>query len=162
VRVIAAQRLVRKICEHCKEVEHIPDNIVARVKEALGDVSAEEMRKYGLDPDADFVFHHGVGCKKCGGLGLVGRLAIYEAIEIDREMQDLISEEEGNMLKAEKLARKKGFITLKQDGILKMLLGMTTLAELERVTEGDMSIGGKIDEIEDEEEMHQQLSQSQI
>lgn len=156
VRVIAAQRLVRKICEHCKEEEHIPENIVARVKEALGDVSADEMRKYGLEPDAKFIFHHGRGCKKCGGLGLAGRLAIYEAIDIDRDMQDLIAEEEGNMLKVEKLARKKGYITLKQDGILKMLLGMTTLAELERVTEGDMSIGGKMDEITDEEEMHQQ------
>jgi type IV pilus assembly protein PilB len=162
VRVIAAQRLVRKICEYCKEEEHIPDNIAARVKEALDGVSADEMRKYGLDPDAKFVFHHGKGCKKCGGLGLVGRLAIYEAIDIDRDMQDLISEEEGNMLKVERLARQKGYITLKQDGILKMLLGMTTFAELERVTEGDMSIGGKIDEIEDEQEMHTQLSQSQV
>ncbi len=162
VRVIAAQRLVRKICEHCKEEKHIPENIVARVKEALGDVNADEMRKYGLDPDAKFVFHHGKGCKKCGGLGLVGRLAIYEAIDIDRDMQDLIAEEEGNMLKVEKLAREKGYITLKQDGILKMLLGMTTLAELERVTEGDMSIGGKMDEITDEEEMHQQPTQSHV
>jgi type IV pilus assembly protein PilB len=162
VRVIAAQRLVRKICEYCKEVQHVPENIVAKVREALGDVGADEMIKYGLDPNAPFVFHHGKGCKKCGGLGLSGRLAIYEAIYIDREMQDLISEEEGNMLKVERLARKKGYITLKQDGILKLLLGLTTLTELERVTEGDMSIGGKMDEIADEEDMHQKPMQSNV
>ena len=162
VRVIAAQRLVRQICEHCKEEEHISDKIVEKVRHELDGVSDEEKRKYGLDPNAPFVFHHGKGCKKCGGLGLQGRLALYEAIDIDRDMQNLITEEDGNMPKAEKLAREKGFITLKQDGILKMLLGLTTLAELERVTEGDMSIGGKIDEISDEEQMHEELTQSNV
>lgn len=158
VRVIAAQRLVRKICEHCKEEEHIPSNIVARVREELEGVSDEEMVKYGLEPNAPFKFHHGKGCKKCGGLGLQGRLAIYEVIDIDDDMQNLIVEEDGNMPKVDRLARKKGYITLKQDGILKMLLGLTTLSELERVTEGDMSIGGKIDEITDEDQMHKKIA----
>ena len=157
VRVIAAQRLVRQICEHCKEEEHIPDNVVEKVREELKGVSDEERRKYGLDPSAPFKFQHGKGCKKCGGLGLQGRLALYEAIDIDRDMQDLITEEDGNMPKVDRLAREKGFITLKQDGILKMLLGLTTLAELERVTEGDMSIGGKMDEITDEDQMHKEV-----
>jgi len=157
VRVIAAQRLVRQICEHCKEEEHIPEKVVAKVREGLAGVSDEEKKKYGLDPNAPFKFQHGKGCKKCGGLGLQGRLALYEAVDIDRDMQNLITEEDGNMPKVDKLAREKGFITLKQDGILKMLLGLTTLAELERVTEGDMSIGGKMDEIVDEDQMHEEL-----
>ncbi|XLQ20407.1 MAG: GspE/PulE family protein [Candidatus Moraniibacteriota bacterium] len=156
VRVIAAQRLVRKICEHCKEEITIPDNVIEKIKSELVGVDDAEMVKYGLDPNADFKFHHGKGCKKCGKLGLVGRLALYEAIDIDREMQDLITEEDGNMPKVDALARRKGYITLKQDGILKMLLGLTTLTELERVTEGDMSIGGKLDEIEDEDQMHKE------
>ncbi len=157
VRVIAAQRLVRKICEHCKEEKTVPDNIIAKIKIELDGVSDSEFRKYGLEPGAPFKFHQGKGCKKCGGLGLVGRLALYETIDIDRELQDLITEEDGNMPKVEAMARKKGYITLKQDGILKMLLGMTTLAELERVTEGDMSIGGKLDEISDEDQMHEEV-----
>ncbi len=157
VRVIAAQRLVRKICEHCKEEKAVPDNIIEKIKIELEGVSDSEFRKYGLEPGAPFKFHHGKGCKKCGGLGLVGRLALYETIDIDRELQDLITEEDGNMPKVEAMARKKGYITLKQDGILKMLLGMTTLAELERVTEGDMSIGGKLDEISDEDQMHEEI-----
>ncbi len=156
VRVIAAQRLVRQICKYCKEEEHVPDKVVEKIKNALNGVSDAEKIKYGLDPNAPFKFHHGKGCKKCGGLGLQGRLALYEAIDIDKDMQNLITEEDGNMPKVDKLAREKGYITLKQDGILKMLLGLTTLAELERVTEGDMSIGGKMDEIADEDQMHKE------
>lgn len=157
VRVIAAQRLVRRICDDCKEEMQVPNNIIEKIKSELDGVSEEEMKKYGLDMSQGYRFYHGTGCKKCGDLGLRGRLALYEAIDLDREMQDLIVEEDGNVLKVERLARQKGFITLKQDGILKMLLGMTTLSELERVTEGDMSIGGKLDEITDEDQMHEDL-----
>ena len=157
VRVIAAQRLVRRVCDDCKEEMTVPDNVIEKIKSELDGVSEDEMRKYGLDPSQDFKFYRGKGCKKCGNLGLRGRLALYEAIDLDREMQDLIVEEDGNVLKVERLARNRGFITLKQDGILKMLLGMTTLSELQRVTEGDMTIGGKLDEIADEDEMREEL-----
>lgn len=153
VRVIAAQRLVRQICTDCKEEMHVPDNIVERIKNDLQNVPDEEMKKYGVDMTQGIKLYHGRGCKNCNGLGLKGRLALYEAIEIDNEMQNLIVEEDGNVVHAERLARSRGFITLKQDGILKLLLGLTTLAELERVTEGDMSIGGKLDEVTDEEQM---------
>ncbi|MFA5986249.1 MAG: GspE/PulE family protein [Parcubacteria group bacterium] len=153
LRVIAAQRLVRSICPDCKEEMHMPDNIVEQIKRDLEGVSEEEMKKYGLDISQGFKFYHGKGCKNCGELGLKGRLALYEAIEVDNDMQNLIVEEEGNIVKVERQARNKGFITLKQDGILKVLLGLTTLSELERVTEGDMSIGGKLDEVTDEDQM---------
>lgn len=157
VRVIAAQRLVRSICPDCKEEMHMPDNIIAKIKRELEGVSEEEMKKYGLDISQGFKFYRGKGCKNCADLGLKGRLALYEAIEVDNEMQNLIVEEDGNIVHIERLARSKGFITLKQDGILKMLLGLTTLSELERVTEGDMSIGGKIDEVTDEDQMYEDL-----
>lgn len=157
VRVIAAQRLVRQICPDCKEEMHVPDNIIERIKMELEGVTDEEKVKYGLDPTQGFKFHHGRGCKNCNGLGLKGRLALYEAIELDNEMQNLIVEQDGSAPPVERLARSRGFITLKQDGILKMLLGLTTLAELERVTEGDMSIGGKLDEVTDEEQMFEDI-----
>ena len=157
VRVIAAQRLVRSICLDCKEEMHMPDNIIAKIKRDLEGVPEEEMKKYGLDISQGFKFYHGKGCKNCADLGLKGRLALYEAIEVDNEMQNLIVEEDGNIVHIERLARSKGFITLKQDGILKMLLGLTTLSELERVTEGDMSIGGKIDEVTDEDQIYEDL-----
>jgi type IV pilus assembly protein PilB len=160
VRVIAAQRLVRRICEDCKETMDVPQNVVEKIKIELEGVSENEMKKYGLDPSKNWTFYRGKGCKKCGNLGLRGRLALYEAIDLDRQMQDLIVEEDGNVLKVERLARERGFITLKQDGILKMLLGMTTLAELERVTEGDMTIGGKIDEVTDEDQMYEDIKKT--
>lgn len=151
VRVIAAQRLVRKICEECKEEMHVPDNVIEKIKEDLEGVSVEEQHKYGVDIAANGIkLYRGRGCKHCGDSGLKGRLALYEAIEVDNEMQNIIVEGEDSFVKAERLARKRGFITLKQDGIMKMLLGLTTLAELERVTEGDMDIGGTVDDMPDE------------
>lgn len=151
VRVIAAQRLVRKICENCKEEHHVPQAMIDKIMKDLEGVSVEEQRKYGVDIAANgIVLYHGTGCKNCGGSGLKGRLALYEAIELDNDMQNIIVEGEDSFVKADLHARKHGFITLKQDGILKVLLGMTTLAELERVTEGDMEISGTVDDMPDE------------
>lgn len=151
VRVIAAQRLVRKICDECKEELHVPENVIAKITKDLEGVSVEEQLKYGVDIAKNgIVLYHGVGCKACGGSGLKGRVALYEAIELDNEMQNIIVEGEDSFVKADVYARTHGFITLKQDGILKMLLGLTTLAELERVTEGDMEINGTVDDIPDE------------
>ncbi|MCK4635820.1 MAG: type II/IV secretion system protein [Candidatus Moranbacteria bacterium] len=150
-RVIAAQRLVRKICPNCKEEVQIADKFVNKIKEELKNISTEEMAKYGVDISQGLKFHRGRGCEECNGLGLKGRLALYEVIELDEEMQNIIIENEGNVIELDKVARRKGYITLKQDGIMKVLLGMTTLAELERVTESGDFVGGKIDEVADEE-----------
>lgn len=150
-RLLAAQRLVRKICPNCKEEEKIPENFVEKVKEELRKISPSEIAKYGLNFTEGLKFYHGRGCEECGGLGLKGRLALYEVVELDEEMQNVIVENEGNVIELDKMARRKGYITLKQDGLLKVLLGMTTLSELERVTESGDFVGGAIEEVADEE-----------
>ncbi len=150
-RVLAAQRLVRKICPNCKGEIQIADNFVAKIKKELDEISPAEIAKYGVDVSQGLKFYHGRGCEECNGLGLSGRVALYEVIELDEEMQNIIVENEGNVIELDKVARRKGYITLKQDGILKVLLGLTTLAELERVTESGDFVGGKMDEVTDEE-----------
>lgn len=150
-RVIAAQRLVRRICPNCKEETQITEKFVQKIKDELKNIPSGEFAKYGIDVSRGLKFYHGRGCDECGGLGLKGRLALYEVIELDEEMQNIITENEGNVIELDKAARRKGYITLKQDGILKVLLGMTTLSELERVTESGDFVGGKIDEVADEE-----------
>lgn len=150
-RVLAAQRLVRRICPNCKEETQVADKFVSKIKKELSEISSEELVKYGVDISQGMKFYHGRGCEECNGMGLKGRLALYEVIELDEEMQNIITENEGNVIELDKVARRKGYITLKQDGILKVLMGMTTLAELERVTESGDFVGGKIDEIVDEE-----------
>lgn len=149
-RLLAAQRLVRRVCENCKEEEKIADVFINKVKRELQGIPQGEFDKYGLDLSKGLKFYHGKGCEECGGLGLKGRLALYEVVELDEEMQNLIVEHEGNIIELEKASRRKGYLTLKQDGIMKVLLGLTTLSELERVTESGDFVGGKIDEVEDE------------
>jgi type IV pilus assembly protein PilB len=149
VRVIAAQRLVRRICENCKQEQKIPPNILSKVNELLEKIPAEEVTRYGIDLSHGLTFYKGKGCDECGGLGLKGRVAIYEVIPIDDKLEEVIVTENGDVLALERAVRENGVLTIKQDGILKVLLGHTTLSELERVTEGSLMVGGDTDEVND-------------
>ncbi len=151
VRIIAAQRLLRRICENCKQEQKMPENIVANVQEVIANIQPDEFQKYGLDFSKGFTFYKGAGCDECGQLGLKGRVAIYEVVPVDEEIQEIITKENGDVLKVEEVVRTKGVLTIKQDGMLKVLLGLTTLSELERITEGKLLIGGESGEIDDDE-----------
>ena len=154
IRLVAAQRLLRRICTHCKVEQKIPSRVVTRVQSIINTISKEECEKYGLkDLDLDkLTFYKGAGCEECGGLGLKGRVAIYEIIPIDHDMEEVISNENGNVPELEKLIEQKGYLSLKKDGLLKVLLGLTTLTELERVTEGSLLVGGNLNDIDDVQE----------
>ena len=82
----------------------------------------------------------------CGDSGYKGRIAIFEALEIDKTMKEIITDKNGDESDVQNYAEKQGMITIKQDGILKVLLGLTTLAEVERVTEGSKSVGGEVED----------------
>jgi len=146
LQVVAAQRLVRRICEKCKEEMHIPATMIKSVEEELSKINPKEIEKYNIKPGEEVKFYHGKGCEACGGTGYKGRVAIYEALEIDSELKEIISEKEGGEAQIENYAKKNGMITIRQDGILKALLGMTTLSEVERVTKGSLSVGGDVDD----------------
>lgn len=146
LNTIAAQRLVRRICPHCKEEVEIPSRVVERIKRDLAEIPAEEIKKYKLDLSSGIKFYRGKGCELCGGLGLKGRIAIFEVLEIDPSAREVISEEHGTETGIRKEAEKQGMITMRQDGILKVLKGVTTLSEVERVTEGSLSIGGEVED----------------
>jgi type II secretory ATPase GspE/PulE/Tfp pilus assembly ATPase PilB-like protein len=122
VNAILAQRLVRKICPNCKE-PHVP---------------SDEMREFlqlqGLSADQTF---KGKGCDRCRKTGYTGRLGIYELMVMDDAMRDIITRNpDVNQLR--KLARERGLVTLRQDGLDKVLKGMTTVDEILRVTENAM------------------------
>jgi len=151
VRIIAAQRLLRRICEQCKEEQKIPSNIVKNVEKMLENVTPEEIAKYGIDLSNGLKFYHGKGCEACGQLGLKGRVAIYEVIYVDDDIQEVITAKNGDVLALEKVIRGKNILELKQDGILKVLLGLTTMAELERITEGRLLVGGDLAEIDEKD-----------
>lgn len=140
LRLVAAQRLVRKICEECKEEEKVADSVKARLIEELKGISEEELKKYGVDLGAEVKLYHGKGCDECNGTGLKGRLAMYEVVPVNEAIKTIIVEKAGNENLINEERDKMGVLTLKQDGILKVLKGMTTLEEVERLTEGKIGL----------------------
>ncbi len=142
LRLLMAQRLVRKICQYCKQpVEDLPEEVQQQIKDDLRLVPKKIFADRGIeldvnDPNSKVVVYKGVGCPKCQGKGMKGRIGIFEVIEADKKFNRLVSKGVlGPELEAE--ARKNGFITMKEDGLLKVLMGLTTLEEVERVTEDD-------------------------
>jgi type IV pilus assembly protein PilB len=115
-----AQRLVRTICPQCKEP-------VEPTKELL-----EELKLIGLE-DKDIHTMHGKGCKTCFNSGYKGRLGVYELMIVDDEVKKLISNRATNQEIFENI-RGKGFKTLRENGLLKIAEGKTTLEEVLRVT----------------------------
>ncbi|MEI7890342.1 MAG: GspE/PulE family protein [bacterium] len=146
VRVVGAQRLVRRICTHCKEKVEIGVRNLQYIHGYIDGILPEEIEKYKLDVSMGLFFYRGKGCDECGNTGYKGRVAIFEALEIDAEMKEIIADHNGAEAEVEAYAQKKGMITIKQDGIIKVLLGLTTLEEVERVTEGSKSIGGEVED----------------
>jgi type IV pilus assembly protein PilB len=138
LQVVAAQRLVRKICESCKEQVPISDGQRRRLQEIYADTPMDQKKQYGLKPEQEMVVYHGKGCEECGGTGTRGRIAIYEVIDVNEEIKIIISDKQGNERDVRKAAMSQGMMSMKQDGLLKVLLGITTLAEVERATEGKL------------------------
>jgi len=121
VVAVAAQRLVRVLCEHCKELHH-PDRVML---EAIG-ISDETTRGAEI--------YQAVGCDKCFHTGYRGRIGIYELMLIGQELKSLILKSyDANRIMEE--ARKLDMISLREDGVKKVLKGITTIEEVLRVTQ---------------------------
>lgn len=139
LRIVAAQRLVRRICEKCKEKITVPQSVKNAIKKAVEGISETELKKYGVDL-SEINFYHGKGCDYCNGTGLKGRIAIFEAVPVNDNIKNIITEKKGSEELIKKERESMGLITIKQDGILKILLGLTTIEEIERVTEGNIEL----------------------
>jgi len=79
------------------------------------------------------LFYRGKGCRECGQTGYKGRIGIYEVLEIDHEIADMITKNSSSEALM-KTARKKGMITILEDGFIKAKLGITSIEEVLRVT----------------------------
>lgn len=132
IRAIAAQRLVRKICESCKEEVKVNEAIKEAIEKNLAQIPDDQKKE--IDLAKGIKVWKGKGCPKCGGSGMKGRIGIFEVFDMGEDvvnmMNDKMDEEE-----LRKISKKQGMIKMKQDGILKVLKGLTTLEEIERVTE---------------------------
>ena len=124
VRAVMAQRLVRCICRECKE-ERTPTTRELKMLGELGAKNVQNMKMY-----------KGAGCSVCNNTGYKGRKGIFEIFQMTEELQRLIFEQRPSAeLRA--LAREGGMRSLREDGLLKVASGMTSLDEVLRVTMGD-------------------------
>ena len=130
INALMAQRLLRRICEHCKEVYKPGQPELARVKQILSKVSPSGTTEV---PEL-LIFYHSRGCKECHDLGYKGRIGIFEAFLVDEEIERLIYDQ-ALSVDIKKAAIKAGMLTLQQAAVLKAIAGITDLAEAWRVTE---------------------------
>lgn len=138
LQVVAAQRLVRRICLECKEPMPITPVIEEMIRKELESISAEEFPKYGLKADLkQIVVYKGKGCDFCNDTGYKGRVAMVEVIDVTDEIKNIITDKQGSERELLKVLPHQGMISMREDGILKVLAGVTTLMEVERVTEGE-------------------------
>jgi type II secretory ATPase GspE/PulE/Tfp pilus assembly ATPase PilB-like protein len=130
LRLVIAQRLLRKICPYCA-IEYTPeDDLKEKIKNNLKDLpSRVNLKDIDLN---NFSLLKPKGCQKCLGLGYKGRLAIFELLSINKKLESII---EKNPSEAEIYeAVSDNFVSLQQDGLIKALFKITSIEEVERVT----------------------------
>ena len=119
LNLVLAQRLVRKICERCKEPITLNEKVLKRLK---------------IDPNQmkEAVFYHGKGCNACSGTGYLGRLPIFEFLVMDNDIREKLITG-GNESQIRAMSRQKGYGGLFESGVNKILQGLTTTEEILRV-----------------------------
>lgn len=127
--IAMAQRIVRRICDNCKESFIPPPEIQTTIKEVLGPLLPMEYKN-----GQQIQLMRGKKCEECNNSGYKGRIGIYEILKSSPEVNNLIIKESSSQLIVEQ-AQKEGMALMKQDGFLKALEGITTIEEIMRVTE---------------------------
>ena len=132
LNAMIGQRLVRKICENCKKEIKLEDEKREKILEILKKLPKEEKENIDFD---NLKFYQGDGCDACQGIGYKGRIGIYEIIVIDAQMEKLILSGNISEYDIRDEAAKKGTISMAQDGLLKVIDGVTSVDEVFRVAE---------------------------
>lgn len=132
LNISLAQRLVRKLCPVCKERVVLSEQDKELVRQEIEGLPDKYKVKFNLDFN-QFKFYKAKGCQECAGLGYKGQLGIFEIFRITDEVRELISAENISETQLNSIARQNGMITMRQDGILKVIQGITSLDEVLRV-----------------------------
>ncbi|GIW74759.1 MAG: hypothetical protein KatS3mg103_1281 [Phycisphaerales bacterium] len=121
VNGVLAQRLLRRLCKHCKAQEKPSEEM------------AEFLQLQGMQADTLWVAK---GCDKCRGTGYSGRVGIYELLAVDDRLRDIIAGNP-NVSEFRRLCLERGMVSLRMDGMNKVRQGLSTVQEVLRVTEGN-------------------------
>jgi type IV pilus assembly protein PilB len=122
VNLAIGQRLVRKLCNHCKREKQLSGPEIASVREFLVEA--------GMSPDS--LYYEAVGCKECGKTGYSGRVCVNEVMVVDEDLREAILEKESSDV-IRRLAKEKGMRPMIADGMTKVKNGITSLDEVMRV-----------------------------
>jgi general secretion pathway protein E len=122
LRAVVAQRLVRHLCDRCKSTKTLTEADVA-----------EDPRLTALGFKAGEILREPCGCERCGGTGYRGRIGVFEILELTNELRQLIGEKTDG-LKIDETAIRAGMTTMLDDGLAKCRAGLTSPAEILRVT----------------------------
>ncbi|PID83168.1 hypothetical protein CSB11_02375 [Candidatus Campbellbacteria bacterium] len=135
MNMVIAQRLVRKLCPFCKVPVDFSKKANSaqeeKIKEIFGGIKNKQ--KY-LDKNQEYIIYQATGCEKCNNTGFKGRVAIVEGIVMDRELEDLLKTKPTER-EIKKESERQGILSLKQDGVVKVLMGLTSYDEVKRVIE---------------------------
>lgn len=129
INAVVGQRLVRRICDDCREQVEIPPAVKTFIQKQLSAVPSGQLKDVNLER---LVFYHGKGCPNCTN-GYRGRIGIFEVLPMTPKIEDLaVAKDTANAIKREAIS--EGMITMMQDGLMKALKGITTVDEVMRVT----------------------------
>jgi type IV pilus assembly protein PilB len=125
VRAIMAQRLVRRLCAHCKQPGELSETELRALRIESGQLSEAQVMKP-------------VGCERCRQIGYKGRIGIFEIFVINDDVRHMINKRSPTLLLRQR-ARELGMRTLREDGVRKVLAGLTSAEEVISITVGDVS-----------------------
>jgi type IV pilus assembly protein PilB len=128
LQAVIGQRLVRKLCIHCKQTAVLEENEKKIVIKALSTLP----KIANIVLPSELTFYNAQGCDKCGNMGYKGRIGCYEILTMTDELKVLISDQFPSIVQVRQAAIKGGMVTMFQDGVLKALQGITDIKELIR------------------------------
>ncbi|HMO78748.1 MAG TPA: ATPase, T2SS/T4P/T4SS family [Candidatus Paceibacterota bacterium] len=126
INLVIAQRLVRKLCPHCAKTVQLEGERLEKLKNIYDQINDPEK-----PPFSDEI-KESVGCPQCNNTGYRGRIGIFEAIFMDTELEKIIHDF-GSEHEIFDVAKKQGMISMSEDGLIKIMKGVTTIDEVERV-----------------------------
>lgn len=138
LNMAAAQRLVRLLCKECRVSAKPTDSEMEIIQNALAGVAKENLSDFRMDELEIYKGGQNKKCKNCGGSGYRGRIAVFEAMAMTPELEQIILGDLSEQ-KIEAEAKRQGMISMFQDGIIKVLRGMTSLEEVMQLSQNSES-----------------------
>ncbi len=152
-----AQRLVRTVCKSCAYTYEASEEEKKTIRAILQKAKKNNkpLADYNIDPDQEtFTLTKGKGCEVCNGTGYKGRIGIFEAIVTDELVEELLNKKPSEQ-EVRRIGEKQGLFDMREDGVVKVLRGLTTLEEVQSVVDLDIANITKVNttkEVIEEEE----------